>query len=55
MARKRAFLEVSAYHPLALLAVSHLLRQGESYGHRAGGATHFLRTFPVNVEFKKCE
>jgi hypothetical protein len=30
---------------LARLAVSHLLRQDESYGQRAGAATHFYARF----------
>jgi hypothetical protein len=38
MARQRAFLWVSAYHPLTRLAASHLSRQGANYGQRVGAA-----------------
>jgi hypothetical protein len=38
MARQRAFLWVSAYHPLTRLAASHLSRQGANYGQRVVAA-----------------
>jgi len=37
---------------LARLAVSHLLRQDESYGQRAGAATHFYARFRLILNSK---